>query len=238
MDIKEISNFIIDKYSSFEKKYLDDAIIESLKSLYNMDEFSCIEYTEFLKKKVEDKLLYYYIFSINKGIPPKIKLVNDVISGKLRPINMQSIINVLSIIDPFDFQRICCIYLINQKGYSIKQVNKYNGGIDIYALKDNLKIIIQARRHKIKSITKTEIEKWIRQVKDNYIGAAKVFMTGNTYTRDAIIYAESNHITIIDGEQIAFHLSQNKKIIDETSLIAWFNSQCIKCKYNNCDLKL
>lgn len=243
--MKYIAKYIIKHYSQKHSEWFDDCLNKALEKLTKSNELSVLErINKRFRRKVRNHIRAYVRYCEERKVPPRIRLVGSEIRGKQRPKVMDDLQHVIRSLEPFEFQRLCCVYIEEAMGYHVVSVNRQDKGADIVAKKD-FPIVAQARLHRRKDVGKTEIQQWVRQVKENYSGAAFVFMTGNLYSKQARKYAEpvgevvqpagKAFVRLIDGEQIAFFLFQ--KNISPPEIRDWLDRICQACRIPKCDLR-
>ena len=234
MNAKQIADYIIDHYARIDSEWLTDSLLLALKELYNVDELTALECEPEIKERVKDVLNRYIAHCKERQVPPKIRLLNDALIGKQRPELLDYLHETIRILEPFEFQRLCCIYIRDHMGYRIEAVNRRDKGADIIAKRD-VSIVGQAKRRLEKTIGKDELSHWVLQVKEHYPGAAFAFLAATLYSDPARSYAHQTYIKLVDGEQIAYFLFKLGVSPDKVS--EWLTYECQKCTTSKCDLK-
>lgn len=234
LGLEELTDQIIDDFSTKERVWLTDCIIEVLQKHFDIDELTAIETEEEAREQVKERINAHMTDCEVRGIPPKVRLQDSELLGKQRPQGMDELEKAIKKLDPFEFQRICCIFVKDNMKFEILSVQRFNGGADILA-KHDIFIVAQARLHVSGMVGKNELEQWTLKAKENYPGAAFVFITTGAYTDPAKTYAGQKFIELKDGEQIAYFLSS--KSATSVSLREWLENRCNECSVKKCDLK-
>ena len=235
MNAKQIADYIIDHYARIDSEWLTDIILLALRKLYDMDELAALECEPEIKDRVKDVLNRYVAHCRERQVPPKIRLSNDALNGNQRPELLDHLHKTIRGLEPFEFQRLCCIYIRDHMGYLIEAVYRRNGGADVLAKRDVF-LVGQARRHREKMIGKDELSHWVLQVKENYPGAAFAFLAATLYSDPAMSYARQVYVKLVDGEQIAYFLLKEGVPFDKVN--EWLTAKCGQgCTTAKCDLK-
>jgi len=232
--MKELTDHIISDFFPKERFWVSDSIIEVLQKYFDVDELTAIETEEEVREEVEDRINAYVADSEIRGIPPRVRLQGNELLGKQRLQVVDELEKEIKKLDPFEFQRVCCVFIKETMKCEILRVQRFDGGADIIARRD-FSIIAQARLHGSRLVGKNELEMWALQAKENYPGAAFVFITTVTYTLPAKIYAKEKFIKLTDGEQIAYFLS--KQNAASAKVREWLENKCNECTVQKCDLK-
>lgn len=234
MKIKEIAEYIIDHFSRSEREWFDDCLLLALEE-YGFNEVDAFERMEKIEEPVKNCLRSHMNDCRKRGIPPLIKLTNDEVVGRQRPEVMARLQETIRSIDPYEFQRLCCLYVQEDRDYSVKAVNRRDKGADIIAKQRDVSFVAQARRHIEKNVEKGELEQWVLKVGRHYSGAAFIFISATLYTHPAREYADQELVTLIDGEQIAYFLC--KKSFSPLEARNWLNDACRACRNPRCEIR-
>lgn len=234
MKIKEIAEFIIDHFSRSDREWFNDCLLLALEE-YGFDEVDAFEQIKKIEKLVKNCLRSHMDDCKRRGIPPIIKLTNDEVIGRQRPEVMVKLQETIKSVDPYEFQRLCCLYVQGARGYSVQAVNRRDKGADIIAKQRDVSFVAQARRHIEKNVGKSELEQWVVKVGQHYRGAAFIFISATLYTYPAREYADQVFVTLIDGEQIAYFLY--KKSFSPLEVRNWLNDVCRACRIPRCEIR-
>lgn len=234
LSMEKLADHIINDFSPKERFWVSDSIIEVLQKYFDIDELTAIETEEEVREEVKDRINVHAVDSEIRGIPPRVRLHGNELLGKQRPQVMDELEKEIKKLDPFEFQRVCCVFIKEIMNCEIIRVRRLDGGADIIARRD-FSIVAQARLHGSGLVGKNELEIWALQAKENYSGAAFVFITTVSYTLPAKICAEEKFIKLIDGEQIAYFLS--KQNATSATVREWLENKCKGCIVQKCDLK-
>lgn len=237
MNSRQIADWVIERFRRRQREWLDECILEALADLYCFDELSALERLQRVKERVRERVRYHVADCNKRGIPPKIRLSNDVITGKSRPEHMDSLEPIIRNMDPFEFQRVCCLYLKKARGIDIEEVRRQDHGADIIGKKDAFPIVAQARRHQEGKIGRNELWTWVLKAKEYYPGGAFLFVSANLFTKPARTYAFSAMVSLVDGEQIAYFLSTMINSSSAAAFSDWLSSGCQSCHGPQCDIK-
>jgi restriction endonuclease Mrr len=235
MKIGEISEYIINRFSTSDREWLNDCLLGALEELYRLDELTALEEKEKLEERVKSYLRSHMNDCRKRRIPPLIRLSDDEVVGRQRPKVMVKLQETLRSMNPYEFQRLCCLYIQEDMGYSVHTVKRRDKGADIIAKRDDISLVAQVRRHEEKSVGRDELDQWVLKVQRHYPGSAFVFLSATSYTNPARRYAGQVFVTLIDGEQIAYFLS--KKDFAPLKIEDWLNDKCQACRISKCELK-
>lgn len=234
MKIRAITNYIVDHFSDCGRVWLDDCLPLALKELYQFEELDALNCLDKVKGRVKIDLRSYMDEYRKKGVPPKIKLSDNEIVGKQRPKLVDEIYEALKNLEPFEFQRLCCVYVRDAMGYEVQEVKRRDRGADVIARRE-IPVVAQARRHLKKNIGKDELGLWIMKVGKHYSGAGFIVLSATMFTGPAKRHASNTYVTLIDGEQISYFLS--KQGFSPSKLRDQLNAICRDCRNPKCELR-
>ena len=236
MKIREINDYIINRFFNSRRVWFNDCLLSALDELYGLDEFDALEQAEEVEEPVKNCLRNHMDNCRRRGIPPIIRLSDNEVIGRQRPKIMIELQQIIRRIDPFECQRLGCLYVKNGMGYSVHTVKRRDKGADVIAKRD-IALVAQARRHIKKDVGRDELDQWLRKVGQHYLGATFVFISATQYTVPARRYADSVLLTLVNGEQIAYFLS--KKGFLPSNIRDWLNNECQICPIpkSKCELK-
>lgn len=226
IDARKLADHIIE--FDFERKWLDDCILEVSRVL-GYDELEVLDKFEEIKERVRNYIEIYEEDCRVREVYPKVKLIGNLVVGRQRPEIISRLHESIRNLDPYDFQRLCCVYTKEHLRLSVKEVKRNDGGADIIAEQRGIYSVVQSRRHQQRKVGKTELRQWLLQFKENYPGASGIFITSSFFTDDAREYAMRMYVKTIDGEQISHFLFRQNVL--PSQIRNWLDNKCAACTH-------
>lgn len=131
----------------------------------------------------------------NKKIEKKVSQVNNWNSSR-------DLLGKLKKLHPNDFENyIADMY--SRLGYKTEKVGgSYDGGVDVVAIKDNIKYYIQCKKYITSKVSVGDVRDFAGALMDKLSQGKGIFITTNIFTTEAEKYAEDKPIELVDGDEL------------------------------------
>lgn len=102
--------------------------------------------------------------------------------------------------------------MYSRLGYKTEQVGgSYDGGIDVIAIKNNIKHYIQCKKYITSKVSVGDVRNFAGALMDKLSQGKGIFITTNIFTAEAENFAEDKPIELIDGDSLLKLIKLAKK---------------------------
>ncbi|MFA4942784.1 MAG: restriction endonuclease [Patescibacteria group bacterium] len=138
----------------------------------------------------------------------------------------RNLLNSLRNLKPSDFENYIA-YLFNKLGFSTELVGgSYDGGVDVIAVKDNIKYYIQCKKFITSQVSVGDVRNFYGALVDHLANGKGYFITTNKFTLEAERFAEDKPIELIDGYRLIEYIRLSKS---ENDIIPTKKEESKKC---------
>jgi len=125
----------------------------------------------------------------------KYSAINDIHSDKNLLLELRGL-------KPSEFEDYIA-HLFSKLGFTTEQVGGgYDGGIDVIAVKDNIKHYIQCKKFITSQVSVGDVRDFYGALVDHLANGKGYFITTNKFTLEAEKFAEDKSIELIDGHRL------------------------------------